>query len=296
MEIPLVQLMFTLEIPATGSTQDLFALLRKLFPRAFRRATGCSDSSGECGAGPDCPCRATFGQALTPDPLALRRYQKPPLPFAFQLAPHSPGKGKLELFLNIAGDAANHLALYVAALRMLFASDGSGNPWGARLMAVAAGTGDGQRVPIPAAGPLPALPLLSFDEFLSISGAGASSVTLEFVTPLRIVHDGTLLLEPPFSSIAGALFRRISSLAYYYGGRELPHDFKWLAAKSREVSCSGASMTRSYKSGILQGGAGSISYMGDLADFMPFLSLGEYLNLGKGSAYGMGCYLLHRVD
>lgn len=296
MEIPLVQLIFTLEIPAKGPSQDIPAQLKKLFPRAFRRATGCIDSTGECGAGPDCPCRATFGQALTPDPLALRRYQKPPLPFAFQLAPLSPGKGKLELSLNIAGDAANHVALYVAALRILFAPDATGNPCGARLLAVAARSGDGQRVPVPSAGPLPALPLLSFDEFLSISGAGASSITMKFTTPLRIVQDGSLLLEPPFSSIAGALFRRISSLAYYYGGRELPHDFKWLAAKSREVACSGASMVRSYKSGILQGAAGSISYHGDLSDFIPFLSLGEYLNLGKGSAYGMGCYLLHRVD
>lgn len=295
MEIPLVQLIFTLDSSSVGEPQDLSAVLKKLFPRSFRKAAGCLDSSGECGAGPDCPCRATFGQELTPDPMALRRYQKPPLPFAFQFTNLSPGKGKgnLELSINIAGDAVNHVALYVDAIRMLFAP---GTPCGARIMEVTAVGGDGLRVPIPVAPPLPALPLLSFDDFLSISGAGTRSITMEFSSPLRIVQNGALILEPHFSTVAGTLFRRVSSIAYYYGGRELPYDFKWLAARSREVSCSGASMSRSYKSGILQGGVGSITYRGNLSDFIPFLTLGEYLNLGKGSAYGMGRYKLHRVD
>ena len=35
---------------------------------------------------------------------------------------------------------------------------------------------------------------------------------------------------------------------------------------------------------------GEITFEGDLAEFLPFLKLGEYLHIGKGTVYGLGKY------
>ncbi|MCE8429907.1 MAG: CRISPR system precrRNA processing endoribonuclease RAMP protein Cas6 [Candidatus Methanoperedens sp.] len=35
---------------------------------------------------------------------------------------------------------------------------------------------------------------------------------------------------------------------------------------------------------------GEITFEGDLNEFMPFLKLGEYLHIGKGTVFGLGKY------
>ena len=35
---------------------------------------------------------------------------------------------------------------------------------------------------------------------------------------------------------------------------------------------------------------GDITFEGELAEFLPFLRLGEYLHVGKGTVYGLGEY------
>ncbi|MFH1323401.1 MAG: CRISPR system precrRNA processing endoribonuclease RAMP protein Cas6 [Methanobacteriota archaeon] len=40
------------------------------------------------------------------------------------------------------------------------------------------------------------------------------------------------------------------------------------------------------KGGLL----GDITYEGELAEFMPFIKLGEFLHIGAGTAYGLGKY------
>jgi len=112
-----------------------------------------------------------------------------------------------------------------------------------------------------------------------------TEVTIELLSPVRLLQGGAPMRHIPFAPLAGALFRRISAMAYYYGGRELPFDFKWLASLASQVACSRSELVRT-PSGV----AGRVTYGGDLEEILPFLSLGSLLNVGKGAAYGMGSY------
>jgi len=299
MDIPLVQLIITLEfIGGEIQPYGLF-ILKKSFPAAFRRVTGCLKADGSCGAGPDCPCRATFEQKLTPDPAALRRYQKPPLPFAFRIpvlpAGIKPGSCA-ELSLTLVGEATNRLEIYLATVAALFAA-APRNPLEMRCRKIEAVAGDGTRILIRMDGgstDVSSVPLLTFAETVAPYCTSGETVTVELQAPLRLLHQGVPLRELPFPVLAGALFRRISSLAYYYGGVELSHDFKWLAERSRLVACSRSDLVWVNRGGGLQGVEGKVTYRGELDEFISFLNLGSLLNVGKGAAYGMGQYRFHR--
>jgi hypothetical protein len=224
----------------------------------------------------------------------LRRYQKPPLPFAFNI-PVLPDKVRsgdgIELALVITGEAISSLELFIKAVRFLFESSGQFRDW--RVISVAAAAEDGTRtlVPFEAAGSeFASLPVLSFDELFSEGGGSCARISVSVRTPLRLLHKGSPVQDISFTLFAGALFRRISSLAYYYGREELPHDFKWLARQSRQIVCSSSELRWVNRGGQLQGVEGNVEFSGELADFIPFLHLGSRLNLGKGAAYGMGSY------
>src|SRR6185369_1610372 len=300
MSTPFVQIHLALEHQGTRLPPHALFAIRQLFPAAFRRTTGCLSKDGSCSGSPDCPCRMIFDQNLTPDPSALRRYQKPPLPFAFRI-PILPGKSvkgtSVELSLVIAGEAISHLDLFLDAVRNLIGSSERMGLWHAAR--IEAASEDGSLILIPSEGggrEFANLPLLTFDDFFSRSCGACSSVTIDFLTPLRLLHKGVPLRDIAFSAVAGALFRRISSLAYYYGGEELPHDFKWLAARSREIACSSSGLNWVNHGGSLQGIEGSVTFCGELTEFIPFLALGSRLNIGKGAAYGLGSYSFSGID
>ena len=297
MDIPLVHLIITLEFSGGELPPHGLFILKKSFPAAFRRVVGCITADGSCSSGPDCPCRATFEQRLTPDPAALRRYQKPPLPFAFRI-PILPVDSKsgncTELSLTLVGEATNRLEIYLSTINNLFAL-APRNPLKMHRRTIEAVAGDGTRILIQkddGSADISSIPLLTFAETVSTFCGSGEVVTLELQTPLRLLHQGVPLRELPFPAVAGALFRRISSLAYYYGGVELSHDFKWLAERSRLVECSRSDLAWVNRGGGLQGVEGSVTYRGELEEFISFLNLGSLLNIGKGAAYGMGNYRL----
>lgn len=293
MNTPLVQLHFTLEPPSKKpAPYGLFAI-RQQFHAAFQRAAGCYTPQLGCGGGDDCPCRAVFAQSLATDPVALRRYQKPPLPFAFKIpviGEKTPDSSGIEMALVVAGEAIRHLDLFIKAVRFLFESSTGFSGW--RLAGVEAAAEDGARTLIPPEGAgseFASLPLLSFDDLFS-GGSSCAGITVHFQTPVRLLHKGSPVQDISFTLLAGALFRRISSLAYYYGGEDLPQDFKWLARQSQQIVCTSSELRWVNRGGALQGVEGSAEYRGELAEFIPFLLLGSRLNIGKGAAYGMGSY------
>ncbi|NJD90473.1 MAG: CRISPR system precrRNA processing endoribonuclease RAMP protein Cas6 [Geobacter sp.] len=291
MDIPLINLVFTLESGGGRVKPQLLFAFRQSYQAAFRGAVGCLSADGSCSADSGCPCRYTFDQGLSTDPAAVRRFQKPSLPFAFRLPlldqEMQPGD-IAEFSLTLVGGATNHLALHIAAVRAAL-------PPQLRLLAVAAVASDGSRKSITVRGgkaDFSAVPVISFEEIMAGAVAVADPLKINLLAPLRLMQNGAPLYAPSFPALAGALFRRISSLAYYYGGVELDCDFKWLAEKSRAVHCDNSGLKWVNWGGALQGVSGSIAVSGELAELLPFLCLGELLNVGKGASYGMGSYRL----
>src|SRR5512143_706113 len=120
MDLNFVQLIVTLQLEADIADRYALFAMKPHFDEAFRHAAGCrGDSTGPCSRGDDCPYHRTFSQPLSVDPAALKRYQKPSLPFVFHvpLVSEPPNEGDtVELGLVLTGSAVNLVTDYLAAL------------------------------------------------------------------------------------------------------------------------------------------------------------------------------------
>ncbi len=296
MEFTFARLAVSLRLETESADPLLLFSLRSGFEPAFREAAGCG-----CSGGDDCPCpyHLTFARTLSPDPAAVRRFQKPSLPFVFDIPrlPSPPNRGaEVELGLTLLGDATRYVSVYLAALRLFLRDHGVR---GARVESV--GDGGIRQCLQEEDGPFSpeGLGLLSLRGLEQGVAAMPRALALTFVTPLRLVHEGRPLRQLSFSALARALMRRVSSLAYYYGGTELDYDYKWLAQESELIESDAAGLQwvawRGGGGGQASGLVGRAVFRGDLADFQTFLLLGEYVHLGKGAPYGLGAFRIARI-
>lgn len=269
------------------------------FEKTFRKMTGCflAECHG-CAQTPDCAGHHAFGRTLATDPAALRRYQKPSVPFILSppVLPDLPNCGSVvEMGLVLLGGAADHLSLYVRALRSLLLRRQCA------LIKIESLNYGGQRSRIDGgneqsfSGHLHLLSLQGLHQTILLP---PQEILLTFATPLCLLQDGKPLRQLDFTSFVRPLLRRVSSLVYYYGGSDLDQDFKWLARLSEEVESDAAEVAwRSWggEKGVRWSGLlGRCAFRGNLAEFHPFLLFGEYLQLGKGCPWGFGRYVLHK--
>lgn len=123
-------------------------------------------------------------------------------------------------------------------------------------------------------------------------------VTLNFLTPAQIKTDNRTQYEPDFTTLLKNILRRYKSLQYYHGkGDNTRIAIDWAAAEHIETVFSDTEerhfkrfSNRQKRPVRLDGFVGNITYRGDLAPFMPWLKIGEYLHVGKGAVFGMGWY------
>jgi CRISPR-associated endoribonuclease Cas6 len=125
------------------------------------------------------------------------------------------------------------------------------------------------------------------------------TLNLIFMTPTRLKYDGNLSPRPEFHILFRNLLRRISLLSYFHCGEELDLDFKGLIERSREVKVQKENLSwfdwerysnRQEIKMKMGGFTGSITFEGDIEQFLPFLTLGEYIHVGKGTSFGLGKY------
>ncbi|KAF0218073.1 MAG: hypothetical protein FD174_3093 [Geobacteraceae bacterium] len=299
MDLNFVRIIFTLRV--AGDEANPFVLFgsKERFMDAFRQAANCRCSRCEsCPRSFECPYCQTFSQTISSDPAAVKRFQKPPFPFVFEfpLVLPAPNRGGfLECGLTLVGSAVNFIADYLAALRIMFQPAGTGRRLNAFLVRVESVDYSGSRHTI-------------FDQdgvaldrlvFLSLAGLQNTNVvtpgplTLSIITPMRIMQEGRPLRDISFSPFVRALFRRISSMAYYYGGVEMDFDYKWLADRSSGIETVSSKLRWvEWKPGLC-GVMGTVTFSGDVADFLPFILLGEHFHVGKGAPFGLGSY---RID
>jgi hypothetical protein len=136
-------------------------------------------------------------------------------------------------------------------------------------------------------------------------GAGnVRRITLRFLTPTMLKADGMQARRPSFGPIAKRLRDRINALSYFYCGKGLAVDFKafgeqaegikTVADSTRWVESSRYSRRREVTHD-LSGFVGQVSFEGDLAAFVPYLKLGEYVHVGKNAVFGNGWYQIESM-
>lgn len=287
-----------------GDVPDPYLLFRVRdgFEGAFRRVVGCEDGEcGRCERSEECPYRIVFAQKLSSDPAAVKRHQKPPLPFAFSfpVLRNPPNAGlTFEVRLALVGSATRFVAEFVSAVQMLFAKRAARVELAAVVERVESlGYHDepsllyseGQTSEI-----ADSLILLTTeglcDSRLLNNGA---RIRLRLVTPLKLMQEGVPLRHFSFSTFMRTLMRRVSSLASYYCDDSISAEFRWLASLCEAVAMSDSSIRWVEWGGGRQGGklsglTGEVILTGVPEEFIPFLLLGELLKVGKGAAFGLG--------
>lgn len=129
--------------------------------------------------------------------------------------------------------------------------------------------------------------------------ARRKSLSLEFLTPTRLVENGRPLRRPDFRPLMQRLVERLSSLWEEYGQSELPVDFAALMESASKIKLSECRTnwvelrgysTRQAAPKYLDGFVGCATYEGDIAPFAPWLVWGEQTHVGKDAVKGCGLY------
>ncbi|MBF0239938.1 MAG: CRISPR system precrRNA processing endoribonuclease RAMP protein Cas6 [SAR324 cluster bacterium] len=149
----------------------------------------------------------------------------------------------------------------------------------------------------------PSIPFRS----LTLGGAehpSVNSLTLHFLTPLRVKNQGKLVSADAldFPILFRTLMRRIRTLWQEYSDIPLVVEESHLYELSTKIE-TGASDLRwhdqirySNRQQSLQklgGLLGSITFTGDLSQYLPFLEMGKLLHIGKETTFGLGQYACH---
>jgi hypothetical protein len=234
---------------------------------------------------------------LSTDPEAVRRHQKPPLPFVVDLPllPDVPLYcADVEVGLTLVGSAVAHAGAFVTAMREVCSGGFGDGSLMVSIDGIVSQGAFGERVAVQFArqGGMPAnLQVLSVSDMAKKAVVSVDRVSLSFVTPLRLFHEGKALRRFDCSLFLRGLIRRVSSLVAAYGDGEMTDDFRWLALRSREVRLSDSRILFDGSGGMTFAGIiGASLLVGDLEPFLPYLRLGEYLHAGKGASWGFGQY------
>lgn len=280
---------FHVECSRPPRDRFVFYSLRRHFPLAFQKAAQKRRDTHAYSH--------VFGQDLTSDPTALKRFQKPPLPFAFQLPVITDASAdcvNVDIGISIAGTSVNYLACFVDALNIALKSIEEESKLRLQIACITSEGYDGTHTTLNACGD--GLVILEGDQLLISTLDNKDMIRATVHTPMRLLHERSVLKNITFPYLIRPLMRRMSSLAYYYGGEEFSLDFNLLSRESEKIVTDNSMISWSVWSGCASGLLGDLILTGNLHDYLPFLLMGEYFNIGKGAAYGMGHFSLTSYD
>lgn len=282
------------------------SLLRGAFGHALRslacmtRAKACDG----CDLISTCPYPALFAPPA-PASHALQKFSQVPVPYVIE-PPEWGAKvlaeGAVFSFNQVlVGRALRELPLVILAWRRALGRGiGAGDGRAELLRVVHCAEGGETEIHRPETGAL-----LDHERKVSLRStavADARRATLRFHTPLRLQQNGRAL--PPGKldarTLLMALARRASLLAEFHCGAPLIEDFAQLSA-----ACAGLReekrlawrdwtrySSRQQQKMALGGVVGEWALEGELAPFLQLLRLGEWLHVGKETAFGLGRYTL----
>ncbi|CAN2041137.1 conserved hypothetical protein [Candidatus Magnetomoraceae bacterium gMMP-15] len=148
----------------------------------------------------------------------------------------------------------------------------------------------------------PAQSIINFNHAKKLAKTyNSDKVSIKFLTPVRIKYKGRFCKNLQFHIIVRNLLRRISSLLYFHCNQKPKLAFGQLIKKAESVSLnydktfwydwirySGRQKKRMKMGGLM----GEVQYKGNLEEFLPLLVLGSWVNIGKGTSFGLGSFIL----
>ncbi|MBN1625216.1 MAG: CRISPR system precrRNA processing endoribonuclease RAMP protein Cas6 [Deltaproteobacteria bacterium] len=134
---------------------------------------------------------------------------------------------------------------------------------------------------------------------------GDISVTIRFLTPIRLKFENRLSAELPFHLLVRAMLRRVSSLFKEYGGKEPDLDYKGMVIRAQDVRTAENNLRwhdwrrysfRQESEMTLGGMIGSVSYEGALGEYAPLMELCSRLHIGKQTTFGLGKFEMEIIS
>jgi hypothetical protein len=140
-------------------------------------------------------------------------------------------------------------------------------------------------------------PTFKGSDFLPAGNSNREGLKLFLESPTRIKFDGRFQKNITFDMIVRNILRRVQLLCTFYCDGPDFVDFTSLIKKSNQVKIVDKKINwqqqmrfsyRQEKNVSMGGVSGWIEFAGDVAEFLPFLKIGEYLHVGKGTGLGLG--------
>ncbi len=285
--------------------------LRGAFGTVFRGLV-CHDMATECRQCTDheaCPYAAVFTPVVPPDAGRLRLNRDIPRPFVIK--PPLEGEGvyrpgeSFSFDLVVVGNACNFLPYFIVTFEEL-GRRGIGVRRGrftlVRIQAVTPGGEFTDIYNVQDRVVRPPEELFFPAKVQQEGGAGRQDVLgLRFHTPVLLKERGQWV-KPGFAALIKRLRDRLAALSYFYCGKVMELDFKKVGEVAEQVSAVDADLHWVEESRyarhrdlrhLLKGYVGGVSYRGDIGPFMPLLRLGEFLHVGKATAFGQGWYSIN---
>jgi len=300
-------------------------MLRGGFGHAFRRLCcipQCKDPR-TCPLTGSCPYKAVFEPSPPPGAESLSKNQDIPRPFVFR-APHTqqtrfePGQA-FEFGLVLIGRALDFLPYFVLSFRDL-AADGVGLSRAKCILERVEHIkmfpdGSGPRdcdteVIYTAVDQLfRTARVITVGELIKNNLLPNSSdratvriihrVTIQFMTPTFLRAGGEVIRRPEFHHLFKRLRDRINALNTFFGDGPLDADFRGLGDRAEKVQTVSSKIewierfrtsSKTKQRHELSGFIGQVTYEGEMGEFLPWLTLGKLVHVGKHTAWGNGQY------
>lgn len=276
---------------------------RGAFGRALRQTVCVTrlDTCGACLLKASCAYSYLFETPISSVALKMRRYPAAPHPFTLQIDDATATNGQYTLGLSLFGHGNRYLPYVIHAMTRA-AAEGIGRRRVRRSLVAVQQAGsvaeewhtiytpDGELKPLPPVTPAPLIP--------------SATVRIALDSPLRVQRREALVgpQDFTFADLFGPLLRRVSMLTYFHGDVPLEVDFRGLMEQARRVPLVWAHLrwqdwtrysSRQQRTIQMGGLAGELALDGaDLDPFWPYLWLGQWIHVGKGTSMGLGQYTI----
>jgi hypothetical protein len=139
------------------------------------------------------------------------------------------------------------------------------------------------------------LPPLALD--LSPDPAPVARILVRFLTPTELKSGGALAEAPEFAVLLSRIRDRLSVLRALYGPGPLDIDYKGMAERAKRVRLARSNIERvraqrrSSRTGRVHsigGFRGEAEYVGELAEFAPYLRAARWTGVGRQTVWGKG--------